>query len=71
MWKRGYRFIVLLEEGAHPTITNNNGKTPLHDASQQGHESIVSLLLVKGADANIKDKDGYTPLHDAFRSGKV
>jgi len=33
-----------------------HGKTPLHEASGQGHVEVVRLLLQHGADANMKDE---------------
>jgi ankyrin repeat protein len=41
------------------------GDSPLHVASQWGHEEITQALLAKGADANIKNKWDQTPLHYA------
>jgi ankyrin repeat protein len=43
---------------------DKNGQTPLHVASKNGKEAIVSLLLEHGADVNAEhDNDGLTPLH--------
>jgi ankyrin repeat protein len=38
------------------------GETPLHWASLEGHQNIVSLLLLNGADATIKNTAEQTPL---------
>ena len=40
-----------------------NDRTPLHLASQGGHEQVASFLLERGADPSAQDKDGSTPLH--------
>jgi ankyrin repeat protein len=47
------------------------GLTPLpHDASWEGHDSVVTLLLENGADVNAKDNDsGDMPLHLASWKG--
>ena len=37
-------------------------KTPLHHASQYGHEDCVTLLLAHGSDPQTADKDGQRPL---------
>jgi hypothetical protein len=42
--------------------SNENGRTPLSWAAQQGHEAVVKLLLEKGAEIEAKDDDGRTPL---------
>jgi ankyrin repeat protein len=42
---------------------DQDGKTPLHWASQRGHDAVVRQLLDGGADVNAEDEDGWTPLH--------
>lgn len=46
------RFITA-RQGANINATTTSGYTPLHQAAQQGHSTIVSHLLDKGADPNI------------------
>jgi ankyrin repeat protein len=48
------------------------GSTPLHVASIQGEQDIVSLLIQHGADVNALGGDHQiTPLHGAAASGHV
>ncbi|RYP76157.1 hypothetical protein DL771_001981 [Monosporascus sp. 5C6A] len=53
----------LLGTGARINSKDYKGKTPLHWASRNGHDTVVKQLLEGGADANAKDNDGRTPLH--------
>lgn len=43
-------------EGADVSAADKYGWTPLHRASQNGHEAIAQLLIERGADEN-----GSTP----------
>ena len=40
-------------------------QTPLHTATRNGHDQVVSVLLKAGADVHEKDGGGSTPLHIA------
>jgi len=46
-----------IEEGANIETKDNNGCTPLHHASCNGHKDIVKLLLKTGA--NVKSINNY------------
>ena len=41
------------------------GRTPLHTATEHGHEAVVKYLLAQGADKDKADLVGYTPLQSA------
>ncbi|GBN63290.1 BRCA1-associated RING domain protein 1, partial [Araneus ventricosus] len=57
----------LLKEGAIVNTQDNNGWTPLHEASNRGFIEIAQLLLDAGALVNVPSlKDNITPLHDAL-----
>jgi ankyrin repeat protein len=47
---------LLLDKGASAEAADNDGSTPLHLASQTGHEAVARLLLDKGASATAADK---------------
>jgi len=62
---------LLIDNGANINNQNNNGLTPLHQASKNGLKEIVELLISKGADVNIKNNAGITPLDVAQQRGQT
>ena len=54
----------LLEKGANPNITDNDGETVLHDAEKQS-EKFIEMLAQRCTNIDVKAKDGMTPLHRA------
>ncbi len=57
--------------GNLPGITEEYGKTPLHEAAKMGHLETVQLLIAVGADVNPEECQGYTPLHRAAEESDV
>lgn len=46
---------ILLQHGANVNAKNDYGKTPLHEAAEEGDIDTVELLLRYGADVNTRD----------------
>jgi len=47
------------------------GKSPLHIASNNGHTGYVQYLLERKVPVNVKDIASSTPLHEAVRNGRI
>ena len=45
------------------------GRTPLHNALENGYTSMTNFLISNGAEVNIQDENGQTPLYIASRNG--
>ena len=60
---------LLLDKGAEPNLSDQNGNTALLYAAFRGHLDVVQLLLNRGADVNMADYYGTTPLHWAAEIG--
>ncbi len=58
----------LIEHGANPNFSNEEGVNALMYASDNGSYKIAKLLIEKGADVNSKPIDGNTALFAAVRS---
>ena len=56
---------AMINGGADVYAKDNNGNTPLHMATTQGHAEIISILLQAKADVNAKNNEGVTPLQFA------
>jgi ankyrin repeat protein len=52
----------LLDRGADPDARDEEQRTSLMNATQDGHRELVRMLLEAGADPNLRDADGWTPL---------
>ena len=60
---------ALITRGADVSFMDGEGRTPLHLASQHGHERCVELLLRANAVVTVADKHGIRSLHSACRGG--
>ncbi|KAL7620311.1 hypothetical protein AAE478_009305 [Parahypoxylon ruwenzoriense] len=62
--KRAYIVRILLENGADPSIADQSGSTPLHDACRFGFLAVVRLLVADPrVDVNAACSSLRTPLH--------
>jgi len=60
---------ALLDDGAFVSVTDVDGRTPLHEAAKIGVLEITALFLEQaGVGINIRDRAGRTPLRDAMQS---
>ena len=48
---------LLIERGANLEEVNDEGYTPLMEASREGHDDLVNLLVSQGADVNRTTED--------------
>jgi hypothetical protein len=55
----------LLAKGANPDASDEDGRTPLHQAVLGNSIGLLGLLIEARADVNAKDLHGFTPLHFA------
>lgn len=49
---------VLIKNGAKVNVADHDGKTPLMNATLNGHTDLVKELVENGADINVKNKYG-------------
>lgn len=52
----------LLLNGAKINIQDQNGRTPLHLATREGHTAQVCLFLKYRANQHLEDEEGKVPL---------
>jgi hypothetical protein len=60
---------ALLKAGAKASVRDNDGDTPIHYASAQGHADCIKALAAApgGCDLEAVDNDGETPMDVAAR----
>ena len=61
----------LYNEGVNWKLTDNEGRSPLWEASFSGHDEIVKFLIKLGADVNEQHVSGNGPLHAAASKGQL
>jgi ankyrin repeat protein len=49
---------LLIEKGADVNASDSSSRTPLHRASERGHEAVARLLIEKGAGVNTSSGSG-------------
>ncbi|XP_063432151.1 ankyrin repeat domain-containing protein 53-like [Mytilus trossulus] len=52
----------LVDKKANPSVVNNDGITPVHQAASEGHVQCLKLLIEVEAQIDGKDCRGHTPL---------
>lgn len=55
----------------NPSMRFEEGRTPLHIASGNGHTGYVQFFLERKVPVNVKDIASSTPLHEAVRNGHI
>ncbi len=63
--------IALLKANVHVNLTDNEGTTPLIDATSTNHPRLVTLLLEAGADVNVLGYNSTAALHQAANNGEL
>ncbi len=59
----------LLDGGADPNETDDEGVGPIHHAASRGHAEVIELLIARGADVDLPEFDGDTALINASAFG--
>jgi tankyrase len=62
---------LLIDCQADPSVKDEGGLQPIHNAASFGHVDVLHLLISNGADINATDNWGWTPLHEACVKKKV
>jgi len=60
----------LLERGAKPNVTGNQGETPLHLSALWNHTLTATVLIDFGAHLDSLDQEAASPLHFAAERGR-
>ena len=59
--------LALISLGVDVDVQDDEGSTPLHVATVEGHLQTAQVLVMAGARIDIKDYNGFTPLYIAAR----
>ncbi len=60
-----------LRAGANPNALQSPGWTPMHEAADKGHASVILALFKYGGNPNARTFFGETPLHRAAQHGHI
>ncbi len=60
---RTTKVLALLNDSINPTVSDWDGMTPLHYATQNTHLNCVKALVLNGAQVNARDNEQRTALH--------
>ena len=61
-WLQQSALEMLIQNGADPSLKDNDGNSLLHVAAQGGNTSIIKKLISLGLDIDSKDLSGKTPV---------
>jgi len=59
---------LFIKNGDNVNKAGNQGKTPLHYASEFGYLEIIQLLALHGADPRLKSINGLKPIDTCYNS---
>ena len=57
--------------GINPNSRGRDENYPIHIATLNGHDAIVTLLIEAGADIHARGENGRTPLHHAVQINRL
>ena len=60
----------LMENGADPTLSDDNGVIILHEAAKQESVEILEAVAARGVNLDAFDNEGSSALHHAIRNGQ-
>lgn len=70
-WNQPEKVRLLLDAGADPLRTNEEGDQPLMHAAMSGSGSLVALMLSRGCDVNHRNIHQWTAIHTAADAGNL